>query len=184
MSGSNSLMPMQGGGQGAAAPSPGLGQAGPNPAQQPPGIHPALADAHDQAVAQFGQTSKMVSQMDRVRKELTTLAKMGSAVMPEDVIQGAGKLVGGGADPMHLANLMADMPASGGDALASWVAQHAASTAQQEAQLTAMHEAARHSLGVSSVHKLAAQSLLPQAQTPAKNPQSQSLAMMPTQGSA
>ena len=168
------MMPMQ---AGAGA---GTGQQGPAPGD----IHPALADAHSQASAMFDQTTKAVARMDKIRTELTGLAKKGSAITPEDVIQGAGKLVGGGEDPMQMASLMADMPTNGGDALAAWVAQHAATTAAKEAQLKSAHDVARHSLGVASVHKLAAQSMMPQGQGPAMQPQGQSLAMMPTKGSA
>lgn len=171
--GANPLMPMQGASPGEPSGSP-----------EAPGVHPALADTHSQASAQFDATTKAVARMDKIRTELTGLAKKGSAVTPEDVIQGAGKLVGGGEDPMQLASLMADMPTNGGDALAAWVAQHAATTAANEAKLKSAHDVARHSLGVASVHKLAAQSMMPQGQGRAMKPQGQNLAMMPTKGSA
>lgn len=157
----------------------GLGapQMPPGPAAQNP-----HADAFGQAQASYAATSKAMGMMDKVRTELTGLAKMGSAVTPEDVIQGAGKLVGSGADPMELAGLMSDMPTNGGDALAAWVAQHAATSAQNEAKLKMAHEAAKHSLGVASIHHLAHASMQPVGQGPAMQPQAQGLAMMPSKG--
>src|SRR6202012_2972788 len=126
-----------------------------------PGIHPALQAAHDQASAQYAATGKAMGRMDKIRTGLGALTKMGSAVTPEDVIEGAGKLVAGGESPMEVASLLADMP-QGGEALTAWLAEHTATTAAKEAQIKSVHEAARHQLGVSSIHALAAHSLNPQ----------------------
>lgn len=139
-----------------------------------------LDSVHDQAKAHFDAASQAIGRMDRVRAELGELARKGTAITPEDVIHGAGKLVAGGEDPMQLAGLMADMPVNGGDALAAWIAEHYQATAQKEAQLRQGYEASRHSAGVAALHSLMGHVVHPQGT--ALRPQSRDVALDPTAG--
>ena len=115
----------------------------------------ALSQAHDMARSRFLKTGQVMDRVDKIRTELTTLAKLGDTVTPEDVIKGAGKLVASGMDPMQMASLLADMPTNGGVALANWVAQHAQAMTQKEAQFGQVHAQARHESGVAALRLLA-----------------------------
>src|SRR5271163_229728 len=128
---------------------------------------PVLTQVHDQARARFDATSKATKSVDQFQSGLGALSKMGDSVTPEDVIQEAGKLVAGGQDPATLAGFLADMPSSGGQALAGWVEAHLQTVQQAEAQTAAAHGQARHALGVSALHGLIAHSLNPQSAAPA-----------------
>lgn len=148
-----------------------------------------LMDAHDIAKAQFGKLAEARTILDRARVELTNLAKLGDMVTPEDVIKGAGKLVGAGMSPMALAKLMSDMPDQGPQ-LQAWLQTHATQLAAREAQLEPVLSHARHQLGVTALRALAAHSLMPQMpqQAPQSNPLMPSQTVIepstPTQGNA
>lgn len=123
-----------------------------------PAAHAPMADtiaqAHAAATAQVKQLSTQRQMMDHLRTELGSLAGLGDAVTPEDVIKGAGMLVGHGADPMKLASLLTNMP-QGGEAISGWVQQHLQVINQNEAGLDQQLAAARHSAGVAALHHLA-----------------------------
>lgn len=140
---------------------------------------PALEAVHDQAKARFQATSKGLSNIDHFTQGLTMLQKKGDAVSPEDVIQEAGALVAKGQDPAMLAGFLADMPTSGGTALASWVQQHLQTVQANEQQVQNMHRVSRHQLGVTALQGLAAHALNPQSQADAASPQSAAPAMAP-----
>ena len=57
------------------------------------------------------------------RGELDELRKLGDQVQVEDVIKGAGTMVGAGFSPQALAQMLAQMPTTGGQALEAWVEQ-------------------------------------------------------------
>lgn len=143
---------------------------------------PAMEAAHDQAKARYQATSKGMANIDHFNQGLGMLGKMGDAVTPEDVIQEAGKLVAQGQDPAMLAGFLADMPTSGGMALAAWVKQHQQTIQANELQVQAMHGMARHQLGVSALQGLAAHALNPQASAAGANPQSRGPAASPQSG--
>lgn len=127
----------------------------PGAGQSPPDVMGALQGAHDHVKAMFGAMTKAKAKTDKIRAELTSLAKLGDQVTPEDVIHGAGSLVGAGIDPMQLTSLLADMP-QGGPALASWISDHAATMTQHEAQMSQQLALVRHEMGVSGLRMLAA----------------------------
>ena len=127
-------------------------------AQPPAAPNPmltAMASAHGQARARFGQTREATGNAQLVRSALDSLLERGDTVRPEDVIDEAGRVVAGGIDPMQMATLLADMP-EGGPALQGWLQAHEQQFAQQQAQLAQAHEAARHQLGTSAIRMLAA----------------------------
>lgn len=134
----------------------------PNPltpqAPQLPDDHGPLAksisDAHGAAAAQLSGLQKARAMTDHLRGELSKLTALGDNVTPEDVIKGAGVIVGKGGDPMALANLMADMP-MGGQAINGWLQQHVATLDVNEKKLDGAITAARHQAGVAALHHIA-----------------------------
>lgn len=146
----------------------GPGPSAPTPSQ----AHMApLAKNHQAVSAMFDATQKALKQSANVRQELDKLTGMGDVVTGEDVIEGAGRIVAKGGDPLAMAGVLADMPSEGGSAaLAGWIAQHDMAAKQHEAMLQAANEVARHQLGVSSLHMIAAHSMNPQSQAPSLAP--------------
>lgn len=133
------------------------GPPAPGPGPMPEGHAPLQAGimaAHGQAAAQVGKLKQATAMAGHISGELDTLAAMGDQVTPEDVIKGAGVLVGHGADPMQMATLLADMP-QGGEALASWLQQHAQQLQQTTAGLQQQLAVARHTAGVAALHGIA-----------------------------
>ena len=129
----------------------------PQPPALPDGHGPveqAVGKAHTQAAGQLAQLTKQKTMVGNVKSELDKLSALGESVTPEDVIKGAGLLVGKGADPMAMASLLADMP-QGGQALAAWLQQHDTQLAQNEQQLDQMLAGARHQAGSAALHVLA-----------------------------
>jgi len=121
------------------------------------GAKKALQQQNGQARAAFQQTGKALNQIDHMRKGLERLSDKGDMVRPEDVIHEASKLVAHGIDPMALAGVLADMPQQGGgEALGGWVMGHAIQAVQTEQMLMKAHAVARHDLGISAMHLLAA----------------------------
>lgn len=117
-------------------------------------VEQAVTQAHANASGQLSKLTQAKSMVSHIREQLDSLATMGEAVTPEDVIKGAGMLVGKGADPMQMASLLADMP-QGGQALAAWVQGHDAQLKQNEAQLDAQLDQVRHQAGSAALHVLA-----------------------------
>lgn len=149
----NPLMP--GSPQEAPGASVGLGApgaAGPAP-NDTLGV---LAHQHDSAKAQYDKLKAVMAKSAAVRSELDTLAKLGDQVGPEDVIQGAGRLVAAGLDPHALAGLLADMPTNGGAALSQWVQMHDQGAREGEAQMAPQLAQARHAMGLSALRLMSA----------------------------
>lgn len=109
---------------------------------------------HGQAAAQLGKLRQARDLLGKVGSQLAELASMGDAVTPEDVVKGAGALVGHGADPMQMAGLLADLP-QGGEAISSWLQAHAQTIAQSTAALDQKLAMARHEAGVAALHGIA-----------------------------
>jgi hypothetical protein len=130
---------------GEPSPSPeGLGLASP---PSTPALDPVqIKSNHDQIKAAFGATTQAIAKVDRIRTELTKLSEMGDVVTTEDVIKGAGTLVGHGIDAHVLAGIMADMPESGPQ-IAGWLATHVENLGALEQRLMAQKEVQREHLG-------------------------------------
>lgn len=144
---------------------------GPGPASGPgPMPHPQLMDGlkaqHDLAASHFSKLGKAADTMGKVRAEMDKLAQMGDSVEPDDVIEAAGALVGAGLAPAALAQLLSDMPSSGGEQLAAWVQQHDQMLQQREQQNQALHGQARHELAASALRGIAGHSMGPQPGPP------------------
>jgi hypothetical protein len=81
-----------------------------------------------------------------VRAELDALKKLGDQVQVEDVIKGAGSMVGAGFSPQVLAQMLSQMPTTGGQALEAWVVQ-------QDERATQMDQQLQQKVLASSVHR-------------------------------
>lgn len=115
-----------------------------------------LQGAHDTATGMFGMTSKAIQHLTQRIQGLDSLFKLGDAVSPEDVIGEAGKMVASGAHtPVEMAGVLADMPTSGGQALAQWVQGHMQEAQGMLQQVQSAHALARHEMGVSGLRLLA-----------------------------
>ena len=117
-----------------AGPGP---QAGPSPDQNGPSDLAAHIDQNlKQSMATNKALAKQVGQMEALRRELDALLEKGDMLEPEDVIQGAGALVGEGFGTQEVAALLSQAPLTGGgQALLAWVQQEDAQVQQAEAQL-------------------------------------------------
>lgn len=135
---------------------PGLGQ------QQPPaGPHPLITGMtalHDMTRSKYDKLAEAKGLLEKVKKELLPLAKMGDTVSQDDVIHAAGKLVGHGLGAGAVAGILADMPQDG-QPLAAWVAQHLMGIQQREQQLAPILTGTQHELGVHALQLLAAHSI-------------------------
>ncbi len=100
----------------------------------------------ENAQAQHGKLSESAGRLGAVRRELDELMKMGPNVTPEDVIKGAGALVGAGMSPQSLAQLLSSMPTNGGEALAAWVEQ-------QDQQVRGMEQQSQAQVKASAIHR-------------------------------
>jgi hypothetical protein len=123
----------------------------------------------EQAQAQHKQLMASQKRMNVAKSMLDKLKKMGDQVQVEDVIEGAGTMVGAGFSPQALAQMLAQMPTTGGEALQAWVEQQDQRAQQMDQQLqqnikaSAIHRAttAMASLHVHSIKQqhLAAQGM-------------------------
>lgn len=100
----------------------------------------------EQAQVQHKQLMKSQKTLDSVRRELDRLTKLGDTVTAEDVIKGAGTLVGTGLSPGAMAQLLSTMPPSGGEALQAWVEQQDQMVRAREVQL-------QQQVSASAVHR-------------------------------
>jgi hypothetical protein len=108
------------------------------------------------AKSQYDQAMKAQGVLDHLRVELDTLMNMGDTVRPEDVIEAAGRLVGHGLGASQLAQIMSDMPAMGGEGLASWVRMHDNTISQAEQQLSLQTRVLQHNMGIAATTAMAA----------------------------
>jgi hypothetical protein len=121
---------------------------------------PVLAAVAEQAKARYAQTSEAGKRTQNALGEVQQLQALGDTVTPENVIQGAGKLVAAGESPQQMAALLADMPQGSGEVLQGWLAQHAQQLQAALAQLKPYHKDAAHQLGVNALHGLIAHSMI------------------------
>jgi hypothetical protein len=140
--------------------------------------HPLISGMtalHDMTRAKYDKLAEAKGLLEKIKKELLPLAKMGDTVSQDDVIKAAGKIVGHGLGAGAVAGLLADMPQDG-QPLAAWVAQHLLGIQQREQQLAPVLTGIQHELGVHSLQLLAAHSIHggPQVPTPGEgNPLTQ-----------
>lgn len=142
----------------------------PQGGSQPPetdGLLDGLSEQHSQNKAKFNKLADAKKMLDKVRVELTGLARLGDVVTQDDVIKSAAKLVTGGLAPAAVAGLLADMPENS-QALQGWVQGHVQEVSQREAQLAPVLASARHQMGVSALRVLAGHHLIPQQGQPAQ----------------
>ena len=122
---------------------------------------------HTEHAANKAVYDKLVSaghMLDHIREEMDKLSAMGDTVTPEDVVAGAGRLVGHGVRASELAAILSEMPTQAGQGLAAWVAQNDALVTQQEQHVAQMRGIAAYRMGVSAVRVLAANHLQQRAQ--------------------
>jgi hypothetical protein len=100
----------------------------------------------EQAQAQHKQLMASQKRMNVARNMLDKLKKMGDQVQVEDVIEGAGTMVGAGFSPTALAQMLAQMPTTGGEALQAWVEQQDQRARQMDQQL-------QQSIKSSAIHR-------------------------------
>src|SRR5215469_16237823 len=149
---------------------PPSGRAGPPPASK---AGQPFADVHQQlkySQSQFKQGQQAQQVLDHLRRELDSLMEMGDTVRPEHVIEAAGRLVGHGIGATQVATIMSDMPAQGGEGLASWIRMHEAVVSQAEMQLIQENRLIQHNMGVAAVSAMAATHLEQRMKEPTMQP--------------
>jgi hypothetical protein len=141
---------------------PGIPMGGPAPPPntlaKPGGQQFSVADHvqtnWDQAQAQHKQLMAAAKRMSVAKNMLDKLKKMGDQVQVEDVIEGAGTMVGAGFSPQALAQLLAQMPTTGGEALQAWVEQQDQRAQQMDIQLQQKMKAAVVHKGITAMAAL------------------------------
>lgn len=154
-------------GAGASILAPGGGMQPPSGASPNGGVLPSqqgqpFAGVHQnfrQAQNQFQDGLKAQQVLDHLRVELDGLMDHGDMVRPEHVIEAAGRLVGHGIGASQLAQIMSDMPATGGEGLASWIRMHDVTISQAEQQLIKENNFLQHNMGVAAFKSIAASHL-------------------------
>ena len=124
-----------------------------------------LHQQHDMLKAQYGKLKGARDLLDHTRQEMDQLTKLGDTIIPDDVIKASGRLVGHGIGNAAMAEILATMPAQGGQPLAEWVKQHDAEVRQREQHLDQVSDQFRHHLAVTGLRVLAADHLQNPAQT-------------------
>ena len=128
------------------------GPSAPGPAGSP-GPGDILLSQHKQNQAAFDQISKASGNLEKISKQLDMLEEKGDTVQPEDVIEAAGRLVAsGGFSPSALAGILADMPTTGGPALAGWIQTHIEKLEIPLQQIAQAKALAAHKMGVGVLH--------------------------------
>jgi hypothetical protein len=128
-----------------------------------------FADIHanlKQARAQYNDVKKAGEVLDHLRTELDGLMEMGDMVRPEHVVEAAGRLVGHGIGASQLAQIMSDMPATGGEGLASWIRMHDMTITDAEQKVALETRYLQHNLGTAAVSAMAATHLESRMQEP------------------
>jgi hypothetical protein len=116
------------------------------PAQNNFSVEQHVGQNWDQAQAQHKQLMAAQKRMSVAKNMLDSLKKLGDQIQVEDVIQGAGTMVGAGFSPQALAQMLAQMPTTGGEALQAWVEQQDQRAQQMDMQL-------QQKIQASTVHK-------------------------------
>jgi len=118
--------------------------------------------------------------LDHLRIELDQLMDMGDVVRPEHVIEAAGRLVGHGIGATQLAQIMSDMPATGGEGLASWIRMHDVTVTRAEQQLAVENNLIRHRMGIVGLQMMAEQHVTDRLQMHAQNAAQMAGALSPS----
>ena len=151
----------------AGGPPTPPGGGGVDPGEGPP----SMERAGRMLKAQLDQGMKAQGVLDHLRTELDQLMDMGDMVRPEQVVEAAGRLVGHGIGATQLAAIMSDMPAVGGEGLASWIRMHNVTVTNAEQQLMQENNLVRHQLGMAGMHMLVQQHVDSRLQMHAQNAQ-------------
>src|SRR5258706_14477162 len=117
----------------------------------------ALSSMHEYTKARYGKMSEARNMLDKVRREMDKLLRLGDMVTPEDVTKAAGNLVGHGLSAPAVAQLISDMPTQGGETLQAWIAKHDEDVTKRGAVVRPVHEVARHEMGLSALRLLCGQ---------------------------
>ena len=124
----------------------------------PSGDSPLLAymdQAHQQTAAQWGKLKEANARITTARGTLDSLVKLGDTVTQEDVVKGAGRLIGAGMGAEAVAGLLSEMPPDG-EALQGWVMQQDQGLRQREQQLAQAKQLVGFKMGASALQVLAA----------------------------
>lgn len=179
----NMLMPQQQAGQAPQGQAQAAPQGGammqPNP--PPSALMAGMQAQHAAAAAKLDKVDEALAKAKAVRTQLSHLTTLGDLVDEDDVVRAASKIVAAGVEPMTMASLLADMPTSGSEAIASWLAGQEQQFRQKEAQLNAMAGMVRHETGLAALRLLAAHRFGGLAE-PAESPPSGANPLMPPQG--
>lgn len=116
------------------------------------------AHAYNKAV--YNKTLSAGRMIDHLRVEMDKLSDMGDTVTPEDVVAGAGRLVGHGVPARELASILAEMPTQAGQGLAAWVARNDTLLTQQEALIARQTDMAAHRMAQSALQVIATEHLM------------------------
>lgn len=156
---------------------------GPPPAGGPqrgrPGQSP-LETAGKNVQAQYKTGMQAQQVLDHLRIELDQLMDMGDVVRPEHVIEAAGRLVVHGIGATQLAQIMSDMPATGGEGLASWIRMHDVTVTRAEQQLAVENNLIRHRMGIVGLQMMAEQHVTDRLQMHAQNAAQMAGALSPS----
>lgn len=140
--------------QPARGPAPPPGQNGQEQGGQRP---PSLEQVGRMAQNQYKDGMRAQQVLDHLREELDQLMDHGDMIRPEQVIEAAGRLVGHGIGAAQLAQLMSDMPATGGEGLAGWIRMHDVTVTNAEQALMQENNLIRHRMGMVGMRMLAQQ---------------------------
>src|SRR5215469_10515056 len=112
---------------------------------------------HQEVKAQYNKMQEHQNTLDGVREGLDRLTKLGDMIAPSDVVKEAGHIVGRGVGSTAMAEILATMPAAGGQPLQEWVRKNEAVFAGLEQQVAGIRGRLQHHLGVSALRVLAMQ---------------------------
>jgi len=149
---------------GAQGPQPQDGQPAMPPGQgMPQQGAPQAPDTLAHVEASYNKLREAQGLLSKVKNGLDHLVTLGDTVTTDDIIQTAGKLIGGGITPEGMASLLAEMPDSNPEQLMMWIAQRDQDVTQRIKQTDAMAQAFRHEMGTLAVRKIMANGQVEQA---------------------
>lgn len=125
--------------------------------RRPTTVAEAMEAQHDAARAKLQKVEEIASRQRSVREQLEHLTTLGDLVSEEDVVKSASKIVATGVPPMAVATLLSDMPTTGGEALASWIAGQEQQFAAKEQQLNQVLSTMRYETGLAALRMLSAE---------------------------
>lgn len=132
-------------------------QAGP---QMPPGqgmpqqAAPQAPDSLAHVETSYNKLKEAQGLLTKVKGGLDHLVTLGDTVTTDDIVQTAGKLIGGGITAEGMASLLAQMPDSNPEQLMMWIAERDKDVTQRIAQTDQMAQQFRHEMGTLAVKKI------------------------------